>query len=264
MDDATPIPTPRPGSFAATMRALGHEELPESVVVDGVPHRRTRVVKHDFFAATGFYQDAIGRKAVLKMGRTTEFLGLPLLWLGRFLCRREMRFYDACRDLPNVPQVLGTHGPTGFIHHYVEGRPLSKNVPIPDTFFDELLTLFRTLHARGIAYVDTNKPENILLGDDGRPHLIDFQISFGLHDFGDNRLTRWLLRRFHDGDMYHLFKHKRRLRPDQLRPGEAELGQRRGFFIDLHRILTKPYFLFRRRTMKRLKQSGHIVHAGSN
>lgn len=264
MTNQPPIPVPRRGSFAAAMRALGHRELPERIVIDGVTHERIQVVKHDFFAATGFYQDAMGRRAVLKIGRTTEFLGVPLLWLGRYLCRRELRFYHACRDLPNVPQILSTYGQTGFVHHYVDGQPLSKHAQIPDTFFDELHALFLTLYERGIAYVDTNKPENILIGSDGRPHLIDFQISFGLHDWGDNRITRWLLNHFHKADIYHLFKHKRRLRPDQLRPGEAELGERRGLLIDLHRLITKPYFLLRRQTMKRLKRSGHIVHAGSN
>ncbi len=259
-----PTPLPRRGSFAAAMRALGHEDLPEVVLLGDVPHRRVRTVKHDFFAATGFYADAHGRWAVVKIARRTDFLGIPLTWLGKFLCRRELRFYAALSDLYNVPPVLGRIGETGFAHAYVRGAPLSKGATIPDMFFDELNQLIATLYQRGIAYVDTNKPENILLGSDGRPHLIDFQISYSLDDLGNNPLGRWVLNKLHAADRYHVCKHKRRLRPDLLRPEEADLAQRRGWLIRLHRFITKPYFLIRRRTMRRLQERGHIVSAGSN
>ena len=86
-----------------------------------------------------------------------------------------MRIYRRLGDLPNVPEMLGLVGETGFLHAFVEGRPLEKGKPVPDGFFAELEALLREVHKRGIAYVDTNKPQNILLGDDGRPHLIDFQ-----------------------------------------------------------------------------------------
>mgnify|MGYP001946627725 CR=1 FL=1 len=261
---SNPSLLPRRGSFAAAMRALGHEDLPALIVIDGQPHHRVRTVKHDFFAATGFYQDAAGRRAVVKISRKTDFFGLPMEWLGRFLCRREVRFYRELADLPNVPPVIGLIGRTGFAHCYVPGRPLAKGVNIPDTFFDELNRLMTTLHERGIAYVDTNKPENILLGNDGRPHLIDFQISLSLRDLGDHVLARWVLRKFANADRYHICKHKRRLRPDLLRPEEAEIVERRSWPIRLHRFLTRPYFVVRRRLMRRLQERGHILPAGSN
>src|SRR5258707_12335587 len=89
-----------------------------------------------------------------------------------------MRFYRKLQDLPNIPRLLGTVGDTGFVHEFVAGRPLASERPVPDGFFDRLVDSLAELHRRGIAYVDTNKPENILLGDDGQPHLIDFQISW--------------------------------------------------------------------------------------
>src|SRR6185295_15141631 len=97
---------------------------------------------------------------------------------------------------------------------------LSKQHPVPDGFFAQLQALILELHRRGIAYVDTNKPENILLGDDGRPHLIDFQISWDLHDFGNWWLNRWWLHRLQREDFYHILKHKLRLRPDEMTPEE--------------------------------------------
>ncbi len=264
MIDAPPPARLKRNSFAAQMRAMGEADLPATFSAGDEVYHHQRTIKHDFFAATGIYATNHGKRAILKMNRPTEFMGLPLQWLGRFLCDREVRCYQALADVPNIPAYLGKVGQTGMAHAYIEGRPLAKSMPVPDGFFDQLRELFDLMNRRGIAYVDTNKPENILLGEDGRPYLIDFQINFALHDFGDNALSRAILQRFHAADLYHLCKHKKRLRPDLLRPDEANLAKRRGWLIRTHRLLTRPYFLLRRRTIKRLEKSGHIAASGSN
>src|SRR5687767_14558322 len=255
--------TPRSDRAAYSMHALGKAGLPLQFTLEGKSYRLTLPVKHDFFAATGFYEDGDGRRVVLKMSRTEEFAGVPLEWLGRVLCRREMRFYNKLSDLPNVPPVLGTVGTTGFVHAFVEGRPLSKDRPVPDGFFDQLAALLDALHARGIAYVDTNKPENILLGDDGRPHLIDFQISYDVEELYNTALNRWFLGWLHRADVYHLLKHKKRLRPDEMTPEETRRAERKGWLIRTHRFVTKPYFLLRRTTFKRLRETGRLLPEGS-
>ena len=256
----------RPDRVAYSMRALGKAGLPREFVLGGTTYRLARTVKHDFFAATAFYEDDAGQTVVLKASRTADFAGLPLLWLGRWLCRRELRFYTRLADVGNVPAVLGTVGPTGFVHRFVPGRPLEKHLVVPDRFFDELQQLLAVLHRRGIAYVDTNKPQNILLGDDGRPHLIDFQISWDVAEFdkpGLRRLNRWWLRRLQHEDFYHVLKHKRRMRPDQMTPEEAERATRKSALIRLHRFVFKPYFMLRRRTFKRLRETGRLMPEGS-
>ena len=253
----------RPQRAAYSMRALGKSGLPDSIPVEGESFRLVRSVKHDFFAATGFYENASGRRVVLKISRTQEFAGVPLIWVGRWLCRREQRFYRKLQDLPNVPRLLGTVGETGFIHEYVVGRPLSRDRPVPDGFFDQLSALLDELHRRDIAYVDANKPENILLGEDGLPHLIDFQISWDLHELGDFFLNRWWLHHLQREDEYHILKHKRRLRPDELRAGEAERAGRQSVLIRMHRFVFRPYFLIRRHTFKRLRESGRLLPEGS-
>jgi hypothetical protein len=255
--------TPRSDRAAYSMHALGKEGLPRHFTLGGSSYRLTLPVKHDFFAATGFYENEDGRRVVLKMSRTQDFAGVPLQWLGKWLCRREMRFYNKLADLPNVPPVLGTVGKTGFVHAFVEGRPLSRDRPVPDGFFDQLGALLDALHARGIAYVDTNKPENILLGDDGRPHLIDFQISWDVEELYNTFLNRWFLRRLHRADIYHLLKHKKRLRPDEMTAEEMERAERKGWLIRAHRFVTKPYFLLRRTTFKRLRETGRLLPEGS-
>lgn len=258
--DARPA---KPDRIAYSMRALGKSDLPATITAGEKTYKHEFTVKHDFFAATAFYLGEQGERVVLKVGRTIEFAGLPLLWLGQWLCRRELHFYRKLADLPNVPKVLGTVGPTGFVHEYVPGHPLSKDQPVPDAFFDQLNELIEILRQRGIAYVDTNKPQNILLGDDGLPHLIDFQISWDSEWWINKPLSRWITKKLSAEDRYHILKHKKRFKPDKLTPAEHDIAERKSWLIRTHRFLTKPYFLIRRRTFKRLRATGRLLPEGS-
>jgi len=262
--DRHPTPTRGERPPAYSMRAIGRRGLPESISVAGSTFSLARTVKHDFWAATGFYDDPVGRRVVLKMSRTEPFVGVPLEWLGRWLCGREVRFYAALSDLPNVPPVLGRIGATGFVHAYVPARPLSRERSTPDGFFDQLVALLRELHRRDVAYVDAHKPQNILVGDDGRPHLIDFQISWDLRaGLGDWWLNRWWLRRLQREDLFHSMKLKKQFSPDEMRPAELETATRRSALIRFHRFMTKPYFRIRRTTFARWRASGWLLPEGS-
>ncbi len=269
-DRATAGERDRPaGALAYALRALGRRDLPPGVSVGGRTYLHVRTVKHDFFAATGFYDAADGERVVLKVGRVNGVLGLPGGLFGRWAAARETRFHATLADVPGVPAVLGRVGATGFVHAFVPGRPLSdrgpdgRPLPVPDPFFDDLAALLAEVHRRRVAYVDANKPQNILVGDDGRPHLIDFQISYDLHELGDTALNRRVLARLQREDLYHLLKHKRRVRPDLLTPAEAAAGRRKSWAIRLHRAAFAPYFRLRRGTMRRLRAGGLLLPEGS-
>ena len=258
-------PTQAPGQAGLFDARLGQgRTCRETLSLSGVTYRHSATLKHDFFAATGFYEDAAGRRVVLKVGRVVEFAGMPLLWLGKWLCRREVRFYSRLSDLPNVPAVLGTWGPTGFVHDYVPGRPLHPSRPVPDGFFDQLAELLKELHRRGIAYVDTNKPENILLGDDGRPHLIDFQISWDLIELGDTRAQPLVAgpAAARGPGPHPQAQEAAAARRDDAEQEWEQVG-RRSALIRLHRFVFKPYFRFRRRTFTRLRETGRLLPEGS-
>lgn len=245
------------------MRALGRDEPPASFELGGRVFVRTRVVKHDFWAATAFYQSGDGCAAVAKINRSAKFFGFSLAWIGRWLCDREIRFYSALREIENVPALIGRMGKTGFIHEFVPGRPLAYKQTVPDNFFPDLQKLMSDIHARGMAYVDANKPQNVLLGEDGRPHLIDFQISFDLRTFGDWALPRRILQHLQCADDYHVLKLKRKIRGDQLTDDERSRARRKSALIRLHRWLTRPYFALRRPTIRKLRDTGHLLPEGS-
>ncbi len=240
--------------------------MPERVTCDQVVYQHVKTFKHDFFAATGIYRGPEGL-AVLKMGRRTSAWTIPLDWIGQFLVAREVHMYNRLADLPGVPRMLGVVGRNrGFLHDFVPGHPLGRDERVTDTFFDELRAMLDTLQQRGMAYVDLNKRQNVLVGDDRRPYLIDFQISLDLPRSGlsRNAPAQWLLRRFQAADDYHFLKHKRRLRPDLLTDQEKQAGERLGFWIRLHRFVARPLTMLRRRTLKRLARSEDVNVAGSS
>ncbi len=262
------------------LRALGAEEMPAHFDLPDGRYTHIRTYKHDFFAATGLYSGPSG-KVILKIGRTASLFGLPLRWIGRRLADHEFVLYQALKDLPGVPRCLGRWGDTGFVHLFVEGHPLQKHEWVNDEFFPRLAALLDQVHQRGIAYVDLEKRENILVGASGEPYLIDFQISWRWPDRpGDRRgvqrllpdeLGRLILARLQDSDRYHLLKHRRRHRPDTLTRQEHDASYRHGPYVALHRKLFRPLTLLRRRMLKLLtgharspKQDGPEFLSGHN
>lgn len=242
----------------AYLFALGKAPLPETVDAQGTRWQFAKLYKHDFFAATALYQQAkpapgsTPRLAVLKVQRTYPLFGFPMKWLGRRVARHEIRIYQELQGVPGVPDFLGEIGPTGFLHAFVPGEDLRPDMPFTPAFFDQLAGLLRALHDRNIAYVDTNKRENILFGEDGRPWLIDFQISFFRRPgWRNNILTRWWLRRFQRADWYHFYKHKTRLLPSACTEEDFAAAQRRGFLHELHRKIARPITDARRKFLSR-------------
>jgi len=238
--------------------------LPTSVVVDGRRYVHVETLKHDFFAATGLYRGPEGL-AVLKLGRSTDFLGLPMGWLGEILESHEWALYARASGISGVPALIRRVGRNGLLRTYIPGHPLGRREAVSDTFCDELLAILRRLHERHIAYVDLNKRENILVGDDGKPHLIDFQIAVWLPPVGWRGWWpfRFLLARLQEADYYHWLKHKRRLRPDLLTEEERQRLSRLSIWVRLHRAIARPLTYLRRHMLQRLGRSGGAVPGSS-
>lgn len=242
--------------LSADLFACGPSGLPDTLEHGACTYRLSRCFKHDFFAATGLYEreDADSsvpgssvRKAILKINRKQPFCGVPLAWLGKGLRNHEVKILRSLQGIEQVPRLLGEHGKCGFLYEYIEGCSLDESPHIPDTFFDGLKDLLDRVHGRNICYLDMNKRGNILIGADGKPHLIDFQISLCL-----GRPWRRLLAALQREDIYHLYKHKRKFRSDLLTPEEEELSRRRSGLIRIHRCIATPLRRLRRWFLGRL------------
>ncbi|MEE9296793.1 MAG: hypothetical protein V3W34_17755 [Phycisphaerae bacterium] len=247
-----------------SLLALGPTAPPKTIRAADKEFHFVRLLKHDFFAATAVYQGDAGR-VIAKFGRTEPILGLPAQWIGRLLAWHEATIYAALADLEAVPAFVGRCGPTGIVHEFIEGAPLTPGQSVPDAFFDRLREAVDALHARGMAYVDLEKRQNVIAGDDGRPYLIDFQISWYLpRRYGGETLpARWLRRRFQEGDRYHLLKLQRRIRRDQLTAEQIRQSYRKPFHVKLHRWLTWPMLKTRRTMLQRLDPTHKRGERGS-
>jgi predicted Ser/Thr protein kinase len=230
----------------------------ESFALNGKTYRLEKILKQDFFAATGRYvgpdgADGKPEKAVLKHYHTEPWLGIWLEWTGVAMCKREVRHYRLLEDLAGIPKLLGRVGKSAFAHAWVEGDDLLdvKDV-VPDDFFDRLEALVGAIHDRGMAYVDMNKPDNVLVGPGGQPFLIDFQISY-LAGPRCGRIRRRILAALQREDMYHVRKLKRKIRRDLMTPEEIENSYRRSRLLRFHRLFGAPLRDLRRKILDHLK-----------
>lgn len=230
--------------------ALGRIDLPAGFTLARREFEHVRTFKHDFFAATALYESG-GLRAVLKIGRRAPLFGLPMAWIGRLLCEHESRLYRLMQGVPGIPRFLGNLDETALVHEYVEGRPLSRDDALDDDFFPRLWKTIDAVHARGAAYVDLEKRENVLLGEDGMPHLIDFQISWHIPENrgGATWPARLILKMLQRSDRYHIAKHWRRLRPDQFETAAPPGADRPPPWILGHRLLFRPITLARRQLL---------------
>ncbi|MBW8000835.1 MAG: hypothetical protein FVQ80_02280 [Planctomycetes bacterium] len=256
-------------NFEHNLYACGKKSLPESVTVADVEYQLEKIFKHDFFAATALYKaqkqtdtsDKNHAGVILKLQRQHGFLFVPMAWLGRLTCRHETAILDYLNQIPNTPNLLVRYGKYGFIYEYVEGVTLDDTPDLPQDFFDKLLELVRKVHQRDIIYLDMNKRGNIILGDDGNPHLIDFQISLHISNkpWILRPILKYIRRMGQAADIYHICKHKRKLSPKFLRPHEYVISRRKSLFIKIHRIITTPITRLRRNLLKYFYTKGMMA-----
>jgi len=236
----------------AIFRALGHTEPPDRVEMAAETFRLEEVLKHDSWAATGIYASPT-RRALCKFNRQQSILGLPMRWLGRLLAAREADFMTRLAGIEGIPVSLGPVSSGGRIlphavsRGWIAGHALAADERVDADFFPRFRRLLAAVHDRGVAHVDLHKRENILVDDEGRPHLIDFQISFALPRRRlAARLVGGLLRLLQRCDDYHLLKHEFRHRPGDRGLRAEDLERLRPWWIRAHRGVAVPFRRFRR------------------
>jgi serine/threonine protein kinase len=150
--------------------------------------------------------------------------------VGRFLVWREALALMRLHGVPGVPRLrCRVRGPA-LVMDAVSGRPvegLERQAPLPRSFFEDLYTLVEAVHARGVAHCDLKRAPNILLGDDGAPHIVDWSSSISKAEFRPFPLSL-VYRRFVLDDLNALIKLRLKHRPSDIPTGELELYNRRG------------------------------------
>lgn len=231
------------------LRALGRHDPPPQIDIDGTTYHLERIVKHDSWAATAFYTCA-DHKIVCKFNRQQRIGLVPMRWLGRWLGRREAHALRLLAGLPGIPVGLGEVRHAGkplrhaVAHEFIPGRPLRRKDHVAAPAFAALEELLTEVHRRGMAYVDLHKRENILVGDDGRLYLLDFQICFYMHRWwpANSLPVRLVLKLLQRSDRYHLGKHYAHCSPDRS-PDHVPFMP---WWIRWHRRLARPLRSMRR------------------
>lgn len=240
----------------ALFRALGKSEPPLEITIGGETYQRSEIYKHDSWAATSLYQGKCGL-VIVKFNRQQRIGIISMRWLGYWLARHESTLLSRLRDLPNVPNLMGPVFVDGMLARhavarvFVAGHPLGSKEMLPQSFFDQLQEIIHGVHQRRIAYMDLHKRENVIVGDDGQPHLIDFQVSYILPRGWWTRLTPlpWLLRLFQQADHYHCVKHVVKHSKVDYVTAKKKLIESRPLWIKMHRWIAVPIRELRRKLL---------------
>lgn len=103
---------------------------------------------------------------------------LGFVW--RYALGREHRVYMRLAAVPGVPRSHGLIDNRHLVLDYIPGSSLrDHDAPLRDRerFFAELLTSIEAMHAAGVAHGDLKRKDNVVVGPDERPYIIDFGIA---------------------------------------------------------------------------------------
>jgi len=217
------------------------------IPVDPAPPgtRCRREFKNDFFART-LLVEAEGRALVLKVSRWGSGLIPFLRPFEEYASRRERRALEALDGVPGIPRLHPARGRNFLLREFIPGATLAERRDEGEPFLDRLEAVVRRAHARGVAGLDLSKRENVVVGDDGEPYLVDFQISLVR---GAGRIRGRLFRHLADLDLYHLRKRRLHLRRSEKR-SQADRDAENGapWSVRWHRrLLRKPWLAIVRR-----------------
>lgn len=101
----------------------------------------------------------------------------PARAVRRAMLRREHSIYQLLRGIPGVPRCHGLRNGEELVLEFIDGQSLRharQTAAGREKFFAELLELIQAVHRAGVAHGDLKRKDNILLGHDGHPYLIDF------------------------------------------------------------------------------------------
>jgi predicted Ser/Thr protein kinase len=224
------------------------------MTLPGLPGARVEAeLKSDRYARTLRVRLADGTSAVLKTSVVTLPPGVRVAPASRRLAKREADHLERLAGIPGIPRLLGRPSADAFLREWIDGSTLRELDHVPDTVFPALRELLAAVHARGVAYADLAKEENVIVDLAGRPWLVDFQISVAKGSWLGGFAARLM-----SADRYHLARHVKRRRPDQLTDADLRaIAEGKGVISRLHKTLVKkPYNLVTRKLVKRWSGAG--------
>jgi predicted Ser/Thr protein kinase len=182
---------------------------------------RTEVIGHGAQGALRIYrQDGIELLVKSVHGRGAA------RWLRRWMLRREHRAYQQLAEVTGVPRCYGLLAADHLVLEHLDAEPyrLAK-IEDPELFYARLLELIRDLHRQGVAHGDIKGKNNVLVGPDEQPYLVDFGAA-SVAKRGFRPLHRWVYRVLAQMDYNSYVKLKYDRDYSNLAPADAALFRR--------------------------------------
>ncbi len=157
--------------------------------------------------------------------------------LARALLRREGRALRALEGVPGVARVLAQSADGGaLLRSFLPGTPLCLASALPRDFFERLEELVCALHERGVCHNDLHKEGNVLVGEDGYPNLVDFQLA----SWHPRRGRSFAVRARED--LRHVWKHRSHYFRALGVPDPLSEAPQRSFLAESWRRFGKPLY----------------------
>jgi predicted Ser/Thr protein kinase len=194
---------------------------------------KAKLLKKDLFGSSFLVHDEDGAT----VRRDASDAAFIVRWLARRLLAREARALLLLAGLKGVPELLSMTT-DALVREYIDGAPMQESKPNRVAYFHAASALLRQMHRRGVVHNDLAKEPNLLVGVDGQPAIIDFQLAWVAKR--RNKLFRMLGRE----DIRHLLKHKRTYCPERLTARECHILEHPSVLSRLFMVTVKPVYLF--------------------
>lgn len=100
--------------------------------------------------------------------------------IGRVAIRREHAVYERLAGIPGIPESFGLAGGEHLVLEHIAGESLrARELSLGDRgrFYARLLGTVLAMHAAGVTHRDLKRKDNVIVGPDEIPYLIDFGIA---------------------------------------------------------------------------------------
>jgi RIO-like serine/threonine protein kinase len=193
------------------------------------------LLKRDLFGTVSRVYVPRESRSGASVERDTDHARWWVRGLARRLARREARALEALARVQGVPTLESWDGHR-LRRTWLDGEPMQLAKPADPAYYREAVRLLRRLHAAGVLHNDLAKEPNWLVTPDGRPALVDFQLS------SRPRYRGRLFRMQAYDDLRHLLKHKRTYCPERLSARQRAILARRSPLAAFWAYTGKPVY----------------------
>ncbi|SVA51115.1 uncharacterized protein METZ01_LOCUS103969 [marine metagenome] len=150
--------------------------------------------------------------------KRTNKIGALTRRVSEHFIQHEYKIYQRLEGIAGIPKCYGLSDDGSLILEYIDGDSYREKEYIlenRDQFFVDLLALILSIHKAGVSHGDLKRKDNILIGENDQPYLIDFGTAMSLNS-KNKFIKRWLYNFSKQTDLNAWIKHKYSRQYDQI------------------------------------------------